>query len=88
MEAGWPSMPPGEEMLYDLVFDPNETRNLVADPGHAEALGELRRRLEDWMRATRDPLLLDGDVPLPVTAKLNDRDGIQPQEGTLPEGRR
>jgi arylsulfatase A-like enzyme len=88
IDAGWPSMVPDDEMLYDLVFDPNETRNLAADPGHAGTLCELRQRLEAWMRATRDPLLFTGDIPLPSTAKLNDRNGIRPRDDTMPEGRR
>ena len=32
------------EELYDLVNDPGEERNLVADPKHAKTLAELRAR--------------------------------------------
>jgi N-sulfoglucosamine sulfohydrolase len=43
------------EELYDLTRDPNELHNLAADPAHAEALADLRRRLRAWQRATNDP---------------------------------
>ena len=67
------------EMLYDLVFDPNEAENLVHDPESVEVLIELRGRLEAWMRDTGDPLL-DGPVPAPPGAEVNDPDGISPSE--------
>jgi hypothetical protein len=35
----------GSEELYDRVADPNEFRNLAADPKHAE----LKRDLARWM---------------------------------------
>ncbi len=44
---------PSEE-LYDLHTDPHETRNLVHDPAHAQALGEMRVRLARWMVETGD----------------------------------
>ena len=56
-----------EEQLFDLVFDPNEAANLVADPAHAEILLELRERLERWMEETGDPLLHGPIEPLPGT---------------------
>jgi len=44
----------GEE-LYDLRSDPGETRTLVDDPAHAEALSVHRAWLDDYIRATGDP---------------------------------
>ena len=44
---------PAEE-LYDLQSDPQETRNLAADPKYAKTLAEMRARLERWMRETDD----------------------------------
>lgn len=44
---------PAEE-LYDLELDPHETVNLVHDPRHAQALGELRTLLDRWIVDTND----------------------------------
>ena len=43
-------------------------------PGLRRRAGDLRARLEAWMRATDDPLLL-GPVPAPAGAELNDPAG-------------
>ena len=64
VEAGWGEQEVPEEQLYDLVLDPQEGQNLVADPARAEVLADLRERLEAWMRETDDPLL-DGPVGRP-----------------------
>lgn len=50
---------PAEE-LYDLAADPDEQRNLAADPAHAAKLAELRQAVEGWMREQGD----DGSVPV------------------------
>ena len=34
--------------LYDMDRDPNETRNLAADPAHAAVVAELRQVLADY----------------------------------------
>lgn len=44
---------PGEE-LYDLSADPDELRNLAADPAHASVLKDLRARLQRWRKAQGD----------------------------------
>ncbi|MDA0566330.1 sulfatase-like hydrolase/transferase [Streptomonospora sp. S1-112] len=41
-----------ETYLYDLETDPDELRNLVADPGAREALPPLRRRLVERLAET------------------------------------
>ncbi len=54
------------EELYDLDKDPLETKNLAADPASAAVLADLRRRMETWREATKDPWLekerLDADA--------------------------
>ncbi|HOL67497.1 MAG TPA: sulfatase [bacterium] len=87
LQHGWGSQRLAREELYDLLFDPNETSNLAESPGAREVLMEMQTRLENWMKATADPLLA-GDIPLPETARLNDPDGLNPDEPLLPPGRR
>lgn len=48
---------PAEE-LYDLQADPDEARNLAADPAHADVLREMRRDLKAWQERTGDPWLV------------------------------
>jgi len=68
------------EQLYDLVFDPNQARNLVDDPSQALVREDLATRLRAWMVETRDPLLA-GEVPLPDGASANDVDALSPEDG-------
>lgn len=79
LNYGWKDMQLPEESLYDLIFDPHERNNLAADPGLKKVLGEMRTRLDDWMHRTSDPLL-NGPVPAPHGAQVNDPDGISPKE--------
>lgn len=41
--------------LFDLQADPNETRNLAADPDHKETLETLQSKLRAWQKQTQDP---------------------------------
>ncbi len=67
------------EELYDLVFDPNEADNIVAEQPAIAA--ELRTRLTRWMEETGDPLL-DGPIaPAPGTV-FNTRDQRSPSDPT------
>jgi hypothetical protein len=70
-------------MLFDLMFDPNESRNLAGDNAHTEILAEMRGRLDAWMHRTADPLL-GGAMPTPAGAVVNDPDGISPREEARP----
>ncbi len=54
----------------DLIFDPNEARNLAEDAGHRDVLDAMRGRLDDWMTRTNDPLLA-GEVAPPPGAEIN-----------------
>ncbi|MBT7304761.1 MAG: DUF4976 domain-containing protein, partial [Victivallales bacterium] len=46
----------GEE-LFDLLADPGETRTLIHDPAHQNALAEHRSILERHLAETEDPFL-------------------------------
>ena len=70
VELGWADRPLDREQLYDLALDPYEACNLAADPAHADVRTELAERLDEWMRATSDPLL-DGPVPAPAGTLIN-----------------
>jgi N-sulfoglucosamine sulfohydrolase len=41
--------------LYDLANDPNELKNLAADPAQAATLADLKARLTKMMQRTNDP---------------------------------
>ena len=43
------------EELYDLEADPDELRNVAADPAYAAALNDLRARMKAWQERTKDP---------------------------------
>ena len=70
LRNGWADSEIPPEQLFDLLHDPNEARNLVGDPAHADLHAELRERLEAWMRETRDPLLA-GHVDPPHGVEIN-----------------
>jgi N-sulfoglucosamine sulfohydrolase len=81
LEHGWQDRAPASEQLYDLIFDPNEARNLAGELSMAGIFEEMRGRLDQWMRATDDPLL-HGRVPAPAGVRVNDPDGLSPDEPT------
>ena len=75
VDNGWPDLPQPADMLYDLIFDPNETNNLIGNPGMEAVLANLRARLDKWMRDTNDPLL-EGPLELPPGARVDDPDDM------------
>jgi len=85
LKNGWKDQIVPREQLYDSLFDPNETRNLAADPVYATVLSEMRGRLDRWMKRTNDPILL-GPIQAPAGALANDPDGISPKEPPRPVG--
>jgi N-sulfoglucosamine sulfohydrolase len=81
LAAGWAEREIPKEQLYDLVYDPNEANNLLADPAYAEVLADLRARLQAWMRETEDPLLA-GHVDPPPGVEINLPDQLSASEPT------
>ena len=57
-----PTEPRPEYELYDCEADPWERRNLAEDTSLAEVRKDLGGQLEQWMRATGDPIL-NGPIP-------------------------
>ncbi len=56
-DNGWLDKHLVQEELYDLIFDPNETNNLIDKPELMETADNLRARMEKWMQETGDPAL-------------------------------
>jgi N-sulfoglucosamine sulfohydrolase len=79
LDNGWRDRTVAAEQLYDLMFDPNERRNVAGDPQLAATVSDMRGRLDRWMKATKDPLL-SGPVKAPKGAVANDPDGTSPKE--------
>lgn len=46
------------EELFDLTKDPDELKNVAADPAYAGVLKDLKQRLHDWQVVTKDPWLV------------------------------
>jgi len=45
------------EELYDLTYDPHETRNLATSAEYRDVLERMRAELETFRKETRDPWL-------------------------------
>ncbi len=75
LDHDWPARGVDAEQLYDLVFDPTESCNVATDAACADALVEMRGRLDQWMHESCDPLL-DGPVPHPEGVYIDDPDEI------------
>ena len=67
-------------MLYDLIFDPDETHNIIDREDMAPIRKDLSHRLYAWMKETHDPLLPDGYVAAPSGSRVNNSDGRSPKE--------
>lgn len=79
-QAGYLDAALPREELYDLTADPAERHNLCGDPAFEETRRALRAHLLEWMRETDDPLLrCGGRVPAPPGARVNRRDGYDPE---------
>jgi arylsulfatase A-like enzyme len=82
IDAGWGAHPRPRVELYDLIMDPTEMRNLADVPEFAALREELETRVQEWMEQTGDPLL-DGPVPAPAGAFVNDPAGVSATEPFL-----
>ncbi len=82
LARGWAQRHVARESLHDLFFNPGEGRNVVDDPDYAPVAADLRRRLDDWMEQTDDPLLR-GPVPPPPGAVINAQDQVSADEPVL-----
>lgn len=71
IDHGWTEREVDQEQLYDNIFDPAQRHNIVAEEAMAQVRDDLRAVLHEWMTRTADPLL-DGEIPLPVGATMND----------------
>jgi len=78
---GWADREIAKEQLYDLLFDPNEANNLLADPRYSDVLADLRIRLQLWMDETDDPLLA-GHVDPPPGVEINLPDQLSASDPT------
>ncbi len=76
----WEKQPRDQEMLFDLMFDPDEAHNIVDRADRIDVLTDLRSRLDVWMAETHDPLLPDGHVFAPSGSRVNDAAGKSPKE--------
>lgn len=70
---------PAEE-LYDIQADPQELKNLAADPQYAATRQELRAALDQWRRETGDT------VPDPRPPDQYDRETGDPLLGPAAAG--
>lgn len=78
VEAGWREKRVEREQLFDLLFDPNETKNLAHEAQFAGILEEMRARLDAWMERTNDPILR-GPVPVPEGTLETNPDNLSPK---------
>ena len=79
MDCGWSVQPHDQEMLFDFIFDPQQSHNLAGNPGASATLSKMRGLLDHHMRETNDPLL-HGPMPIPVGAEINNSDSISPRD--------
>ena len=72
LENDWNLLEDSKERLYDLVFDPNETKNIVDQEEVAEVLEKMRALMNEWREETKDPLITENVFYPPATAQVVD----------------
>jgi len=45
--------------LFDVSADPDELHDLIDDVSQKDRIGDLRRKLLDWLKEHRDPIVTD-----------------------------
>ena len=83
LQHGWENQPREQEMLYDLLFDPLESNNLIDNTEWRNTAAQMRERLDQWMAETDDPIVEEGQVCAPSGSLINDPNGLSPRESTL-----
>jgi arylsulfatase A-like enzyme len=58
--------------LFDLMNDPDETKNLAADPKYASEVERLTTLMMDWQKKVGDPQPLSVEKPKPKDARFDD----------------
>ena len=64
--------------LYDLKYDPDESKNLADDPAFAQVKADLERRLMDELKRTGDPRMVNDGAffeTAPMAGPLDDAEG-------------
>ncbi len=79
LAKGWAESPREQEMLYDLMFDPIESNNLVSKTSYRATYRAMSKLLDAWMKETEDPLLR-GPAKAPSGSHLNDPDESSPND--------
>jgi N-sulfoglucosamine sulfohydrolase len=82
LESGWAAQEVEAEQLFDNLLDPMQRRNVAQNPASRRTVDAMRTHLEAWMIATAD-LLINGPVPLPVGASMNDADSLSPLDDLI-----
>jgi arylsulfatase A-like enzyme len=72
LENDWELREEPKERLYDLVFDPNEARNIIDCEEVAEELAHMRALMQKWREETDDPLITQKVFDPPPTAQVVD----------------
>lgn len=64
------------EALYDCLYDPDETNNLIGYPEYADVIDELKCDLQKHLEDTDDPIL-NGELEFKPEYKVNQKTCLQ-----------
>lgn len=73
MERDLDSCGKEEEALYDLLYDPGERNNVIGEERYEDVLAQMREKLAEHMRQTKD-ILLDGPIEIKPEWKVNKKE--------------